>query len=233
MKGAFERRLGTFFFLWTDIVCSQTLKTLFLSKMGGRPVYLNPNTQKLTFRDQFKKTPYNQVYVADLILVKVVWNAKSSFRLKWNDWHLTYSCWEKVSLKVWKAEPGQRVFASRRNPQCHSGIAEKAQVSCLLFSCKRIFICFLLLFWTSTSFGWSIIKIAEMMPYTHWCANITCGEVFNFMDLVWQTHSSGENVYQSLWRITWRLFWGANNCLRRERNKCEIAAKNSIWKYKK
>ena len=93
-----------------------------------------------------KNTLYNQVYVADLTLVKVVWNAKSSFRLKWNDWHLTYSCWEKVSLKVWKAELGQRVFASRRNSQCHSGIAEKAQVSCLLFSCKRIFICFLLLF---------------------------------------------------------------------------------------
>ena len=66
------------------------------------------------------------------------------------------------------------------------------------------------------------------MPYTHWCANITYGEVFNFMDLVWQTHSSGEIVYSSLWIVTWRLFWGANNCLWRKRKKSELAAKNSI-----
>lgn len=48
----------------------------------------------------------------------------------------------------------------------------------------------------------------------------------NFMDLVWQTHSSGENVHSFLWRVTQRLYWRANNCLWRKRNKCELAGRN-------
>ena len=90
-------------------------------------------------------------------------------------------------------------------------------------------------FYFSTFSGQVLYWTGQLSKLLKWCrcpillcANITYGEVFNFMDLVWQTHSSGEIVYSSLWIITWRLFWGANNCLWRKRKKSELAAKNSI-----
>ena len=55
MKGAFERRLEFFVFVYLlpVIVCSKTLKTL----SRGTPAYLSPNAPKINFRDQYKNLP--------------------------------------------------------------------------------------------------------------------------------------------------------------------------------
>ena len=76
------------FFLSVNWYCLFTNFENFVSvKNGGETSIFEPQHAEANFwRPVWKNTLYNQVYVADLTLVKVVWNAKSSFRLKWNEW---------------------------------------------------------------------------------------------------------------------------------------------------